>query len=257
MQLATRIIISDGKPQAFQNLARDITEERKLRDNLQFYLRKVLQAQEEERKRLARELHDDASQQILLLAHDIDNITSKTDHYPPQQLRNELEKLYELSQQIYQGIKRYAQALRPVILDDLGLVPALQWLAEETHNFSGIKIHVTVAAIPLLPPETQLVLFRIVQEALNNVQRHSGASQASITMECEATEVRVTISDNGKGFELPQQLSDFAGQGKLGLTGMAERAHLIGGELEVSSQRGKGTTIIIRAPLKLYTESTS
>jgi len=257
MQLATHIITSDGKPVAFQNLARDITEERKLRDNLQFYLRKVLQAQEEERKRLARELHDDASQQILLLTHDIDNITSKVDHYRPQELRNELEKLYELSQQIYQGIKRYAQALRPGILDDLGLVPAFQWLAEETHTFSGIKIQVTVAAIPLLPPETQLVLFRIVQEALNNIQRHSGASQASITMECEATEVRVTITDNGKGFELPSQLSDFASQGKLGLTGMAERAHLIGGELEVSSQKGRGTTIVIKAPLKLYTESIS
>lgn len=257
MQLATHIIISDGKPQAFQNMARDITEERKLRDNLQFYLRKVLQAQEEERKRLARELHDDASQQILLLTHDIDNLASKADNHLPQELKNELEKLYELSQQVYQGIKRYAQALRPGILDDLGLVPALQWLAEEIHDFSGIKIYVKVAAIPLLPPETQLVLFRIVQEALNNIQRHSGASQASITVECQETEARVTISDNGKGFELPQQLSDFASQGKLGLTGMAERAHLIGGELEVSSQKGKGTTIIVKAPTKLYTESNS
>jgi len=257
MQLATHIIISNGKPQAFQNLARDITEERKLQDNLQFYLRKVLQAQEEERKRLARELHDDASQQILLLTHDIDNLASKADNYLPQELKNELEKLYELSQQVYQGIKRYAQALRPGILDDLGLVPALQWLAEQIHDFSGIKIQVKVAAIPLLPPETQLVLFRIVQEALNNIQRHSGASQASITVECQEAEVRVTISDNGKGFELPQQLSDFASQGKLGLTGMAERAHLIGGELEVSSQKGKGTTIIVKAPLKLYTESNS
>jgi len=136
-------------------------------------------------------------------------------------------------------------------------VPALQWLAEEIHAFSGIKIQVKVAAIPLLPPETQLVLFRIVQEASNNIQRHSGASQASITVECQEAEVRVTISDNGKGFELPPQLSDFASQGKLGLTGMAERAHLIGGELEVSSQKGKGTTIIVKAPLKLYSESTS
>jgi signal transduction histidine kinase len=236
MQLATHIIISDGKPQAFQNLARDITEERKLQDNLQFYLRKVLQAQEEERKRLARELHDDASQQILLLTHDIDNLASKADNYLPQELKTELEKLYELSQQVYQGIKRYAQALRPGILDDLGLVPALQWLAEQIHDFSGIKIQVKVAAIPLLPPETQLVLFRIVQEALNNIQRHSGASQASITMECQEAEVRVTISDNGKGFELPHQLSDFASQGKLGLTGMAERAHLIAPKKEREPQ---------------------
>jgi PAS domain S-box-containing protein len=256
MQLATRLIVSDGQPQAFQNLARDITEERKLRDNLQFYLRQVLQAQEEERKRLARELHDDTSQQILLLTHGVDNLASKAERYSSQELRNELGGLYELSQQTYQNIKHYAQALRPSILDDLGLMAAIKWLAEETHKLSAIEIQVKTDIIPLLPPETQLVLFRIVQEALNNVHRHSGASEAGITVECRGDEVRVTISDNGKGFELPQQLSDFAGQGKLGLTGMAERVQLIGGELEVSSQEGKGTTIVVKVPTKLYAGST-
>ena len=252
IQLATRLIVRKGKPQVFQNLARDITEERRLQDNLQFYLRQVLQAQEEERKRLARELHDDVSQQILLLTHGVDNIASKAERYSPQELRNELGKLYEVSKEAYRGIKRYAQALRPSILDDLGLVAAIKWLAQEVNNLAGIEVQVSIGAIPSLAPETQLVLFRIVQEALNNVHRHSGASEASITVECQKAEVRMTISDNGKGFELPQQLSDFAGQGKLGLTGMAERARLIGGELEVSSQKGKGTKIIVKAPTKLY-----
>ena len=257
VQLATRLIISDGQPQTFQNMARDITEEGKLRDNLQFYLRQVLQAQEEERKRLARELHDDTSQQILLLTHGVDNLASKVERYSPQELRSELGKLYELSQQTYQGIKRYAQALRPGILDDLGLEPAIKWLAQEVNNLAGIEVQVRIGAIPSLAPETQLGLFRIVQEALNNVHRHSGASEASITVECQGDEIKVTISDNGKGFELPQQLSDFAGQGKLGLTGMAERVRLIGGELEVSSQIGKGTKIIVKAPTKLYNQGDS
>jgi two-component system sensor histidine kinase DegS len=252
MQLTTRLIISDGRPQAFQNLARDITEERRLQDNLQFYLGQVLQAQEEERKRLARELHDDASQQVLLLTHGIDNVARKAERHCPQQLTNELTRLYELSQQTYQNIKHYAQALRPSILDDLGLVAAINWLAEETHKLSGIEIRVKIDATPLLPPETQLVLFRIIQESLNNVQRHSGASQASITLECQGVETRVTIADNGKGFAPPSQLSEFAGQGKLGLTGMAERAQLIGGELEVSSQPGKGTTVTVKVPTKLH-----
>ena len=252
MQLATRVIFSDGKPKSFQNMARDITEERKLQHNLQFYLRQVLQAQEEERKRLARELHDDTSQQILLLTHGVDNIASKADHYIPKELRGELEKLYELSRQTYRGVKRYAQALRPGILDDLGLVAAIKWLAEEIQELSGIEIEVKIGAIPSLAPETQLVLFRIIQEALNNIHRHSGASEASIIVECQETAIRVTITDNGKGFNLPDQLSEFAGQGKLGLTGMSERAQLIGGELEVSSQMGKGTTIIVKAPVRLY-----
>ena len=254
MQLTSRLIVSDGKPQAFQNLARDITEERKLRDNLQFYLRQVLQAQEEERKRLARELHDDASQQILLLTHGIDNIAYKSERYSLQELRNELGKLYELSQQTYQNIKHYAQALRPSILDDLGLVAAIKWLAEETHKISGIEVQVKIDSIPLLPAETQLVLFRIIQESLSNIHRHSGASEANITVECQGAEIRVTVSDNGRGFKLPPQLSEFAGQGKLGLTGMMERAQLIGGEVKVSSQVDEGTTIIVKAPTRLYNQ---
>ena len=252
MQLTTRLIFGDGKPQAFHNMARDVTEERRLQHNLQYYCRQVLQAQEEERKRLARELHDDASQQIILLTRGIDSIAYKSERYSPQELKNELGKLYELSQQTYQNIKHYAQALRPSILDDLGLVAAVKWLAQETHNLSGIEIDVKTDMMPLLPPETQLVLFRIVQECLNNVQRHSQASQASVTLEWEGAEVRVTIRDNGKGFTLPRQLTEFAGQGKLGLTGMVERAQLIGGELKVISQEGKGTTVTVTAPIRLY-----
>jgi len=256
-QLTTRLIVSDGKPQAFQNMARDITEQRKLRDNLQFYLRECLKAQEEERKRLACELHDDTSQQILLLAHGVDNLASKASNYLPQELKDDFEKLYELSQQAYQSIRRYAQALRPRILDDLGLVPAVKWLAQELTNLTGIQVRVKTDIIPPLPPETQLLLFRIAQEALNNIHRHSEATEANITVEYQKNAVRVTISDNGKGFEPPKQLSDFAAQGKLGLTGMAERVQLVGGELELTSQIGKGTKIIVTAPTKLYNESDS
>ena len=250
MQLTTRLIVSDGKPQAFHNMARDVTEERRLQHNLEFYLRQVLQAQEEERKRLARELHDSTSQRILLLTHGIDNVTNKAERYSPPELKNELGRLYELSQQIYQNVKRYAQALRPSILDDLGLVSAIKWLAQETHNLSGIEIEVNADIIPSLSPETELVLFRIVQEALNNVYRHSGASEASVTLERQGDEIRVAISDDGRGFRFPPQLSEYAGQGKLGLTGMAERAQLIGGHLEVRSQEGRGTTVMVRVPAK-------
>ena len=235
----------------------DITEAKRMQDNMRYYLEEITRAQEEERKRLARELHDDTSQQILLLTHGVDNLASKAERYLPQELRNELGKLYELSQQTYQGIKHYAQALRPRILDDLGLLPAIKWLTEEIHNFAGIEIQIKTDTIPPLPPETQLVLFRIVQQALNNIHRHSGASEANVTVKCQGNEVSIAISDNGKGFEIPKQLSDFAGQGKLGLIGMAERAHLIGGKLEVSSQVGKGTKIIVTALKTLYTGSNS
>jgi two-component system, NarL family, sensor histidine kinase DegS len=252
IQLSTRLIVSDGRPQAFQHLARDITEERRLQDNLQYYLRQVLQAQEEERKRLARELHDDASQQILLLTHGLDNLASRIEQYLPEELREDLGKLHGVSQQTYDSIKRYAQALRPRILDDLGLVPAIKWLAQEAHDLSGIEIEVQTDTIPQLAPEIQLVLFRIVQEAMNNVVRHSGASEARVLLKCGGDEVNVTITDNGKGFELPRQLSDFTRRGKLGLAGMAERAQLIGGKLDVSSEEGKGTKLAVKVPTRLY-----
>jgi len=229
-----------------------VTAERRLQGNLQFYLREVLQAQEEERKRLARELHDDASQQILLLTHKLDNLASRAESHLPEELKEELARLYEISQHTYQGIKHYAQALRPRILDDLGLVAALKWLAQEAHGFSGVEVEVAAEVMPALPPETQLVLFRIVQEALNNVQRHSGATRATVALKCHEDEVEVTITDNGAGFDLPKQLSEFARRGKLGLTGMGERARLIGGDVEVTSRVGKGTTVSVRAPMRLH-----
>ncbi len=252
VQLATRLIISDDKPRALENLARDVTEERKLRDNLQFYLRECLRAQEEERKRLASELHDDTSQALLLLSRRIDNLSSEAGSHLGENLRNEFEDLYGLSQQAYEGVKRYAQALRPRILDDLGLLPALEWLGQETNKLSGVRVEVQTTTIPALAPETQLVLFRIAQEALNNICRHSEASEADLVLEHQGNEVRMTVSDNGKGFEFSGRPSDFATQGKLGLAGMAERAHLVGGEFEIHSQEGMGSRVTVRVPVRLF-----
>ena len=106
--------------------------------------------------------------------------------------------------------------------------------------------------VPHLPPETQLVFFRIAQEALNNILKHSEASEFNITLEHQENEVVMTVSDNGTGFEIPQQLSDFASQGKLGLIGMLERAQLIGGDFKITSQSEKGTKIVVKAPIDFF-----
>jgi signal transduction histidine kinase len=100
----------------------------------------------------------------------------------------------------------------------------------------------------------QLLLFRIVQEALNNIRRHTDASMALVTVEFGTNETLLSISDNGKGFELPERMSDMAGSGKLGLAGMQERAQLLGGRLNISSQPGKGTTVTVRLPIKARVE---
>ena len=249
VEIATRLITADGEPVGFQNIARDVTEERKMRDNLRYYLMQVLRAQEEERKRISRELHDDTSQSLLLLIHELDALTSNTGTRLPKQVREEANKLYNLAVEILDGIRRYAQELRPAILDDLGLVAALEWVAESLDRERGIIASVDVSGSAYdLSPEARLVLFRIAQEALTNVKKHSEASRAFVRLDCGAEKILMTISDNGKGFDLPQRLGDLPRMDRLGLTGMRERARLLGGTIQIETRLGEGTTITVELP---------
>lgn len=250
IELTTRLIIADGEPVAFENIGRDVTEERKMRDNLRYYLKQVLRAQEEERKRISRELHDDASQSLLLLIHRLDAVLSDPGDKLPKPVREKLSQLYSLAVEILDGLRHYAQELRPAILDHVGLTAALVWMAESIGRERGPKVSVEVLGEERdLSPETRLVLFRIAQEALANVKKHSGATKASVELKYEADKVTMAIADNGKGFELPRRLGDLASAGMLGLAGMEERAKLLGGTLWVQSKLGEGTTVTVELPL--------
>jgi two-component system sensor histidine kinase DegS len=250
VQIATRLITADGKPVGFENIARDVTEERRMRDNLRFYLKQVLRAQEEERKRLSRELHDDTSQSLLLLIHRLDAIASDSEDKLPKPVQEQLTELHGLAVSILDGLRRYAQELRPAILDDMGLVAALEWLAENVNREQETKVSVEVSGKEQeISPEAKLVLFRIAQEALNNVKKHSRATRARVHLEYKSDKIILTVTDNGKGFELPRRLSDMANQGKLGLTGMEERARLLKGTLLVQSKPGEGTVVTAELPL--------
>jgi two-component system sensor histidine kinase DegS len=260
IEMATRLITRDGKPIGFENIGRDVTEERKMRDNLRFYLKQVLRAQEEERKRISRELHDDASQSLLLLIHGLDAIISDPSDKLPKLVRDKLVRdklvrdklteLHRLALEIFDGLRRYAQELRPAILDHMGLAAAVEWMAENITSESGTEVSVEVIGGERdLLPETKLVLFRIAQEALTNVKKHSEASKASVKLEYGADKITMTIVDNGKGFELPKRLGDLASAGMLGLAGMDERARLLGGNLRVQSNLGEGTTVTVELPL--------
>jgi len=161
-----------------------------------------------------------------------------------------LEKLREQIDSILEGVRRFSQDLRPSILDDLGLLPALEWLASDLTDHFAISIGMAVLGSERrFSPEVELLLFRIAQEALRNVWRHSGASRAWITVDFSDDKTVLTIRDNGKGFELPKRVSDLAGTGKLGLAGVEERAKLLGGSLTVDSELGKGTTVTVEVPI--------
>jgi len=222
VEVATTLIASDGKPLGFQNIARDVTEQRRMRDNLSYYLRQVLLAQEEERKRI---------------------------YGLSKQAWGQAAQLRTLAVDILEGVRRYAQELRPAILDDLGLVAAMEWMAESLDRERGINVGVEVKGSDCeFSPEAKLVLFRIAQEALSNVKRHSEATRASVKLDCRGERISMTVSDNGKGFDLLPRLGDWARSGKLGLTGMWERATLLGGTLHVESKPGEGTTVTVDLP---------
>jgi len=247
-QLSTSPVFSKGQIVSFQHIARDITEQKRMQENLTFYLQQATRAQEEERKRISRELHDETIQDLVVLSRQLDTLASSNKELSEDN-RLRLEALRQQTNSIMQGVRHLSQDLRPAALDRLGLLSALQWLASDMSEYSGIATEVNVLGTERrLPEELELVLFRITQEALNNVRRHSKATQADIEVQFDERKISITIHDNGKGFDLPKTIGELAREGKLGLAGMQERARLIGGTLTAQSAPGKGTSITVELP---------
>jgi len=223
-------------------------ELRVMQQNLRFYFQQATRAQEEERKRISHELHDDTIQALVVLSRQLDALSSG-DKGLPEENRLRLDELWQQTDYILRGVRRLSQDLRPPALDRLGLLPALEWLASDVTEYSGIATEVKVVGEErFLQEEVAIALFRITQEAVRNVWRHSGATSVEITVEFDESKTRITVSDNGKGFNLPEKIGDLAKDGKLGLTGMQERAQMVGGTLTVQSQPDKGTIITVELP---------
>ncbi|MEA1959328.1 MAG: GAF domain-containing sensor histidine kinase [Chloroflexota bacterium] len=223
--------------------------EKKMREDMGFYLKLVNKAQEEERKRIARDLHDDTTYELVSLSRRLHRLMSVKDE-SPERIGPLLNEAQQDIDRILEGIRRFCQELRPSILDDLGLIPALEWLASEFTSQSGIDIAVTMSGTHRrFNPDAELAMFRIAQEALWNSCRHSGASKAWVSIEYYNGKVIMRAGDDGKGFDMPENLTDLAGSGKLGLTGVKERIQLLEGALSLQSEPGKGTTLSIEVPI--------
>lgn len=209
--------------------------------------RHVTRAQEDERRRIARELHDQTVQSLIVLCRGLDSAAAV--RRLPRATLGLLHNLRAIADDVLADVRRVSRDLRPTVLDDLGLVSAVEWLAAELAKRHGIPVRVEVTGIrPRLPAETELALFRIVQEGLHNVEKHAAASEVVVVLAFAAGSFRVSVRDNGKGFHKPLTLHGLVPDGKLGLVGMHERAELLGGTLDLQSTVGKGTCLTVTLP---------
>jgi len=226
---------------ALEATARALREKEEARGEL---LRKLITAQEEERKRIARELHDETSQVLATLALGLEAAAGAPS---PEAAREKLAGLRALAVGALDGVHRIIHALRPSALDDLGLVSAIRWYAETLLEPGGLEVDFSVRGDEgRLPPAVETALFRTVQEALTNVAKHADADRVAIAVACGPEAVEITVEDDGRGFDVEEVLR---GEGAgLGLLGMRERMTLLEGSLEIASHPGGGTRLTLRVP---------
>ncbi len=216
---------------------------------LRGYAAKVTHAQEEERRHLARELHDETIQDLIALDQRIQILACNMGERDRREAPL-LEELRRAVRKAIEDLRRLSRSLRPIYLEELGLVPALEALAHDAERNLGIPVSFSVEATPFrFPPGDELAVYRIVQEALSNVGRHARAAHAWVDVGGVNGDVSVSVRDDGIGFVLPEQYSDLGVEGHYGLIGMWERALLIGGQLEVKAAPGLGTRVTLRIPL--------
>jgi signal transduction histidine kinase len=213
---------------------------------------RVREAEEGERKRLARELHDDFGQRLTAL-----RMKLQLSRLRPDEGTAAIDDCVAISEELLQDVRAFARGLRPPLLDEVGLGPALQALIDGNVDRSACIVTLDVPErLPRLPPSIELAAYRVVQEALANLLRHSGASRLSLAARNDGGELAVWLIDDGCGFD-PEQAAG-AGPGQhLGLVSMRERAAFAGGSLEIDSAPGRGTTVCLRIPLATAARTSS
>lgn len=211
--------------------------------SLHSYIGAITAGQEEERKRLARELHDDTIQSLIALKQRVQLAQLATKNGSSEA---SLTEVVSLAEQTIENVRRQTRALRPIYLEDLGLVTALEMLAHEASQSANIPVEFQRQGTEKrLNPNVELALYRMAQEALNNVARHAQASQADLKISFTSQDVTLLVSDNGSGFDVPNSPAEFAPSGHFGLLGLHERAELIGADLEIRSSSGQGTCLTV------------
>ena len=219
---------------------REVAEARR---QLQSLSARLVEAQETERRALSRELHDEVGQSLSAVLVELRNLSTGLAARSEEQSRGQVETIKGLVENAVGVVRNMALLLRPSMLDDLGLIPALRWQAREVSKRTSMDVSVvTELASDDLPDEYKTCVYRVVQEALHNCSRHSQATTVQIRVRQEPRRLSLTIQDDGQGFDARQSKG-------LGLLGMEERVTSLGGRLEVHSEPGNGTILAVELPL--------
>ena len=229
---------------AFNEMVQQI---RKYRAGVRQYVADITKTQEEERKRIARELHDDTVQSLIAMGQRIELIKETLDD--PEEARARLSEVRSMVTGVIASVRQFSRDLRPLTLEDLGLPASMQYLVNQLAQSEGIEVNLKVEGEPEgLPADMEVAIYRILQEALNNVKKHAYATQVKVTALFTQSQIKLTVQDNGQGFEVPETLTDFASNGSFGMMGLQERAKLFGGNVIVRSHPNQGTTILLIMP---------
>lgn len=212
----------------------------------QAYIGKLVEAEENERLRIAQEIHDDTLQTLMVVANKADSLASSTGDETQAAgnlwIKNEVVQTME-------DLRRLSMNLRPSILDNFGLVSGIRWLVNNSNAQPGCRIEVSIVGEERpMSNLAQLTVFRVVQEALHNIQRHARAHKGVVVVEFREPGVRLEIADDGTGFEPPERLTALVNEGKLGMIGIEQRVLSAGGTLDVTSGLGSGTRLVVEVP---------
>lgn len=238
----------DPEGPVYAVLLRDVTDERRRQEDLKTFATEILRTHEEERRRLAQELHDETIQTLVLLRRKLNAVEQETGILPPT-AEAALRDARASAEGVLRSLREFAHTLRPSVLDDLGLVASLRQLTHHASHWTGVPGRFRVdGAVRRLPAAVELGLFRIAQEAVRNVERHALASRFLVRLSFARGEVRLTVTDNRQGFTVPAD-GDLLAHRHLGLVSMRERAHLLGGSCEIRSVPTKGTAVHARIPV--------
>jgi signal transduction histidine kinase len=213
------------------------------REQLKSLSARLVETQEEERRVLSRELHDEVGQSLSAILVGLSNLSAAIRANARDQIGNEVAALRRIVEGTVKMVRNITLLLRPSMLDDLGLIPALEWQAREASRQTGLRVDVAAAGVtPELPEEHKTCIYRLVQEALHNVTRHAMAGSVRIVAQQEPSRLLLSIQDDGQGFDARRTRG-------LGLLGMEERVAHLGGTLQVTSEPGSGTLISVVLPL--------